>query len=170
MKDVSMKNNKYTYKLKLIRKEISYSIKNIMDLFNIHQNTVLAWLKDGLPKIDTIRPILIHGSELYDFLKKRQDDRKKPCRPHQLYCLKCREPKTSQDNAIRIEFGGPKQLMLIGKCTTCGTKTYKSGSMARQALYSEIFNVELPHTDQLVEQSKAPLNSDLKGNTKNETI
>jgi DNA-binding XRE family transcriptional regulator len=71
----------------------SYTVEEVARLFGVHKNTVRAWIKDGLQVCDGKRPTLILGRELATFLQSRRESRKRPCRPGELYCFRCRAPK-----------------------------------------------------------------------------
>jgi len=82
---------RYTYPLRRIKKNYSYSTSDISELFAIDIATVRIWIKEGLKLIPKTRPHLVHSSDLYDFLNKRQTKRKKPCLPNQIYCCGCKK-------------------------------------------------------------------------------
>jgi hypothetical protein len=48
----------------------------------------------GLAAITDHRPILIYGEDLRRFLEQRRQGAKRPCGPGQLFCVKCREPRS----------------------------------------------------------------------------
>jgi hypothetical protein len=75
---------------RLAKTHRSYTVEEIADLFGVHENTVRAWLARGLPTIDDVRPALIHGAELRKFLRDERTQRKQPCGPGEMYCVKCR--------------------------------------------------------------------------------
>ena len=78
---------------RLVKIHRSYSVDEIARLFAIHKNTVRRWLKEGLPTTDTKRPYLILGEDLRAFIDKRRGRNKKPCKPGEIYCVRCRVPK-----------------------------------------------------------------------------
>jgi hypothetical protein len=46
---------------RLVKLHRSYTVEQIARLFDIHKNTVRAWVKQGLQPIDGQRPALFHG-------------------------------------------------------------------------------------------------------------
>lgn len=103
----------------------SYSIDEIARLYRVHKNTVRAWLKAGLPALDSGRPVLVQGSELRGFLEHRRTHAKRPCSPGTLYCLKCREPRRpalAMVDFITITATGGNLRAL---CETCGTMMHR---------------------------------------------
>lgn len=76
-----------------IKRHRSYTAGELADRFGIHKNTVRHWRQHGLAPIDGNRPVLFHGEAVRAFLAKRNADRKCPCPPGTLFCLKCRAPR-----------------------------------------------------------------------------
>jgi hypothetical protein len=72
----------------------TYTVDEAARLFEVHTNTVRGWIKSGLPTVDDRRPILILGRDLVRFLFNRRQRTRQRCRPGQLYCFRCRAPKS----------------------------------------------------------------------------
>ena len=88
----------------------SYTVEEAADVFRVHKNTVRDWLRAGLQPIDGRRPILILGRQLASFLHARREHKRQRCRPGELYCFRCRAPRTSAAGRaeylpITAEFG-----------------------------------------------------------------
>jgi hypothetical protein len=49
---------------RLVKLHRSYAVEQIARLFDVHKNTVRAWVKQGLQPIDGQRPALFHGPVL----------------------------------------------------------------------------------------------------------
>jgi hypothetical protein len=60
-------------------------------LFDVHKNTVHAWVKQGLQPNDAQRPALFHGPVLVAFLQRRRESAMQPWPPGHIYCLPERE-------------------------------------------------------------------------------
>ncbi|PLX87902.1 MAG: DNA-binding protein [Desulfuromonas sp.] len=99
----------------------NYSVEEIARLFGIHKNTVHNWIKDGLSPIDNKRPLLILGSHLAEFIKTRREKSKSPCQPGELYCLRCRAPRTVAENMADYSPDTETTGNLIALCSECGT-------------------------------------------------
>jgi hypothetical protein len=65
--------------VRLVRRNLSYSINETAELFALHPQAVRQWIKAGLQTIDDRKPFLIHGSELIRFLTERRSGRKHQC-------------------------------------------------------------------------------------------
>src|SRR5512138_876119 len=71
----------------------NYTVEEAAKLFGAHKNTVRNWLKEGLPKVDDHRPILILGRQLASFVHARRQSRRQRCAADEFYCFKCRRPR-----------------------------------------------------------------------------
>lgn len=104
----------------------AYTIDEAARLFDVHRNTVRAWLKSGgLEAIDGGRPTLIKGAVLRAFLEARRIKAKRPCPPGTLYCFSCRSPRKpalAMADFISRETGAGN---LSALCEACGTTMYR---------------------------------------------
>lgn len=85
-----MKIRKRTYNPRRARAGQSYTVQDVAEIYGLHKNAVLRWIKEGLPVIDRQKPYLIHGGELAEYLRRKQSGRKQPCKPDEFFCFKCR--------------------------------------------------------------------------------
>lgn len=132
---------KYTYNVRLIRRDLSYTIQEIADLFSLHPNAVRRWVKAGLRTIDDRRPVFIHGSDLIDFLNDRQRGRKHKCAADEMWCCRCREPRRPKAGRVVVDRLNARQLMLRGECELCGARMNRGGSAAGLAEVERTFTV-----------------------------
>ncbi|MDA3971429.1 MAG: helix-turn-helix domain-containing protein [Desulfobulbaceae bacterium] len=100
---------------RLVKIHRSYTVEEVAKLLGKHKNTVRNWTKNGLATIDDKCPMLIQGQELVEFLNKRRTKNKHPCKPGQIYCVKCRVPKRpAEDMAeytpVTAKFGNLKAI------------------------------------------------------------
>lgn len=96
----------------------SYTIKELADLLGICEKTALRWLDSGLKTLDeNVRPLLIDGSDLKDFLKNRNSKKKVPLKQNQFYCLHCKKARCAKIGSLN-KFANKK----IALCEVCGTK------------------------------------------------
>lgn len=132
-------------------------------MFSIHKNTVLNWIKSGLPTIDNKRPMLILGSELAEFLKMRRIKNKQSCKPGELYCLRCRAPRSAAGNVADYLPYTEKAGNLVAICPVCDAVMNRRVSLGKiQEIRGNIdikFPEDLKH---IVNRGTPSLNCDLK--------
>lgn len=117
-----MTKQKRTYSLKLVRENYTYSAEQIAELFGIEKSTALKWIReDGLKRIPKTRPYLVHSSELKRFISKLQKTRKKPCRPDEAYCCKCKAPRKPKMGSGHIQKLPNDTSRFQAKCSVCST-------------------------------------------------
>lgn len=137
-----MTKKKRKYNTRLIKQTLSYSTQDIVSLFGLHKRTVQEWHTQGLPRIDDRKPFLVLGSDLKEFLDKRQGSRRRHCQPNEFYCFKCRSPRTCWENVVDIKFLNEKRLMIIGVCAQCDTPLNKISSPKKLDELYKIFVVQ----------------------------
>lgn len=114
-----------------IREKHCYTIEEAADVLGAHKNTIRQWMKQGLPSIDASRPLLIHGSELKAFLVQRQQRAKRPCGVGEIYCLRCRAPRTPWEGVVDVTIINQKMAQLTGICSVCEGKLNRRTSIAK---------------------------------------
>ena len=98
----------------------SYTVEEVANLYGVHKNTVHAWIKKhGLKTIDDLRPILILGCDLREFLQERRTKDKRKCLPHEIYCMKCRKPQIPAGNMADYIPITETTGRLISLCPVC---------------------------------------------------
>ena len=104
----------------------SYTVEQLAQLLGCHKNSVRLWLKQGLETLDDgKRPLLIQGSVARQFLETRRRSRKHRCQLHELYCLRCQEPRAPE--ALRAHYlviPGQADLM-SADCSVCAARMFK---------------------------------------------
>ena len=132
-------------------------------LLKVHKNTVGNWLKEGLPRIDGRRPILILGRELAGFLHARRQRRLQRCQAGEFYCFRCRAPRRSSTRpAEYLPFtGGSGNLR--GACADCGTRMNRRVSLRKLVAAVGDLQVALPQAQQRIAECADPsVNCDLE--------
>lgn len=137
-----MKIRKRTYNPRRARAAQSYTVQDIAEIYGLHKNAVLRWIKEGLPVIDRQKPYLIHGGELAEYLRNKQSGRKHPCKPDEFFCFKCRAPRKAWENVADIQIRNKNKLSLSGLCAVCNTPMHRVGSAKKLAEYQKIFSIQ----------------------------
>ena len=130
---------------RLVKIHRNYSVEEIASLFNAHKNTVRQWVKQGLPVLDKKRPMLIHGSDLSQFLKERRSRHKKTCKPGEIYCVRCRDPRYPVDMEADYEPSTDILGNLIGICPYCEILIYRRVSINKLDIVKGDLKVKMPH-------------------------
>ena len=155
-----MKSRHPNYRLVKIHR--SYTVEEIARLFSIHKNTVRHWVKEGLAVIDDKRPMLILGSILMEFLKARRVKNKRTCKPGELYCVRCRAPKSPAGNMADYTPITEKFGKLVAICPDCNAIMNRNVSMARIGEFCGKMDISFPEAlRHIVERDKPSVNSDL---------
>ena len=141
----------------------SYTVDEIASLYGIHKNTVRDWVKRGLPTSDDRRPTLILGKDLAAFLQSKRSANKNPCRPGEIYCVRCRAPQAPAGGMAEYQALTLTSGNLAGICPCCDSMMYRRVAIAKLALISANLEVALPHSLQHIDESLKPsVNCDLK--------
>ncbi len=117
-----------THDLRRIRRTVTYSVRQIVELLGVHPNTVHGWINRGLATIEATPPYLVHGADLYAFVKRERARRKRPCGSGEMFCFRCRLPRPAVPGSVTIDFQNPKKVKIKGQCRACGTWIYRAGS------------------------------------------
>ena len=148
---------------RLVKIHRSYSVEEVGRLFGRHKNSVLRWLKTGLPAIDGRKPYLIRGRDLADFLERRRVSRKRPCGTSEMFCLRCRAPRAPVALCAFYEPQTPLLGNLKATCGTCGSAMNRRTSAAKLARFLGHLSLAMPEALQHIVQSPDPtLNCELQ--------
>jgi len=116
---------------RLVKIHRNYTVEEIAKLFDIHKNTVRRWVKEGLATIDEKCPILILGHALVAFLQTRRAKNKQPCKPGELYCVRCRAPRMPAGNMADYAPVTEKFGNLTAICPECDSLMNRRISVAK---------------------------------------
>lgn len=103
----------------------SYTVEEVALLYEVHKRTVRNWIIKGLKVCDEKRPALILGTDLKQFLKQQRQKNKRTCKPSELYCFKCREPQTPDQNTIKFIEETNTKGRVIAACSVCYSRMNK---------------------------------------------
>jgi excisionase family DNA binding protein len=149
---------------RLVKIHRNYTVEEIAKLFGIHKNTVRRWVREGLATIDDKRrPMLILGHDLTAFLQARRTKNKRPCKPGELYCVRCRTPNPpagamAEYSPITEKFGN-----LVAICPDCDAIMNRRVSLARIGEFHRKVDISFSEALRHLDKSAAPTaNSDLR--------
>lgn len=142
----------------------SYTAEEIADLFGVHKNTIRNWIRAGLKVVDSQRPLLILGSELFAFLSRRRTESRKRCGRGELFCLRCRLPRSPVDGRVQYSPQTPLLGCLTGSCGHCGARMNRRASVMQLRALAAEFDLQTAEGLEHIAESEEPsLNCDLKG-------
>lgn len=118
-----------------VKVHYSYAVQELAAILGVHKNTVRNWQSAGLQPVDSNRPLLFNGQVVRDFLIKRQKDRKFPCPPGTLYCLRCRQPRAPAAGSVEYRPSKSSSGNLRAICNAC------EGVMHRRVREADIARV-----------------------------
>ena len=148
---------------RLVKIHRSYTVEEIADLFAIHKNTVRSWVKSGLATSDDKRPMLILGNDLAAFLQARRMKNKRPCKPGEIYCVRCRAPKFPAASMVEYTPVTEKFGNLVAICPDCGAIMNRRVSLAKIGQICGGMDISFPQAlEHLIDSAKPTVNSDLR--------
>ncbi len=140
----------------------NYTVDEIAKLYGVHKNSVRSWIKGGLPTTDDRRPMLILGRDLVAFLHARRVKNKRPCRPGEIYCMRCRAPQKPAGDMAEYQPITATSGNLIGICPCCDSMMYRRVNLARLAQVGANLDITMPQAPPHIDESPQPcVNSDL---------
>ncbi|MGH9348763.1 MAG: helix-turn-helix domain-containing protein [Vicinamibacterales bacterium] len=122
----------------------NYTVEEAATTFGVHRNTVREWIRRGLRTTDGRRPALILGRDLADFLRARRLKNRRPCRPGEIYCMRCRVPTAPAYGMVDYEAVTPALGNLVGICPACEALMYRRVNPARLRQAAGDLAVTLP--------------------------
>ena len=141
----------------------NYTVEEVASVFGVHRNTVREWVKRGLQTNDDRRPTLILGADLVAFLRARRVKNKRTCQPGEMYCLRCREPRTPAGDMADYKAVTATLGNLIAICSTCEAMMYRRVSFTRLGDVFGNLDITLPQALPHIDESAEPsVNSDLR--------
>jgi len=151
---------KRRYNTRLIKATWPYDVQQIADLFGLHKNAVLRWLKEGLQADTTRRPYLIRGDELIRFLDDRQKSKRQKCSFDEFFCFKCRAPRKAYEAIADLTIESPTRFRIKGLCAACGTSVNKVQGIKNLPKIEASFHVQQREGWHLIEGFNPSVNSD----------
>ena len=98
-----------------IFKHRSYKIEELAVILSKNEKTLLRWIDNGLKTIpESKKPILIMGSDLKVFLRKKGSKKKVKLSRNQFYCFSCRQAVYAKRDSI--ERLGNRKVALCRVC------------------------------------------------------
>jgi hypothetical protein len=122
----------------------SYTVEEAALLYSVHKRTIRNWIIKGLAICDDKRPLLILGTDLRLFLQQQRKVNKRKCKPSELYCFKCREPRTPDLNTIKFIEETNTSGVIKARCSMCNSKMNKKFKLTNLMSIQRDLAVTLP--------------------------
>ena len=140
-KSFKKKSYKRKFNVGLIEIHSSYYVSDLVDLFNVAENTIRAWIKAGLKTIDNKTPIMIYGADLKEFLNNKQKKKDRKCQNDEMSCFKCKSPQKILNNKAELTFLKDKTFHLKGKCQGCNSTMNRIYSLSKMEEMEKILTI-----------------------------
>lgn len=130
-----------------VRSNRPYTIVTLAELLEVNPATIRRWIKlHGLDSAitDTRRPIILNGAKIKDWMKARQADKRQPCAPNEMYCVRCKAPRRIKAETFHIFQRKASKLAAKGECEACGLTLQRFGSVANRAALEAVFGPKGP--------------------------
>ena len=124
-----MANRRHT--ARRVKRLRTYNVREAAKATGATTGTVRQWHKRGLEAVVGHYPLIFRGVDLIAFLKRRAGERKRPCGPGRIYCLRCKEPKAPAYGEAEYRPDGPRLGTLSGLCPDCAGFMNRRTSLAR---------------------------------------
>lgn len=136
-----------------------YRIKELALSIGVSKATVRRWIRHGLPSLSTGPNRLIEGEKAKAWLKQRQAQRKKKCGHKQMYCMKCKLPRSPRYRSVGMQPQGPKRFAVSARCAVCGTKMFRIFSTAQTREFIEAIESNKPTISSLYDNKNPRINA-----------
>ncbi|MGE3601583.1 MAG: helix-turn-helix domain-containing protein [Dehalococcoidia bacterium] len=153
---------------RLVKIHRSYYVAEVATLLGVHRNTVREWIKRGLPTSDRRRPLLILGRDLAAFLQARRERNRRTCQSGEIYCVRCRAPRSPAGDMVEYEPLTGVLGNLVGICPTCESMIYRRVNLTKLEEVRGKLDVAMPEARRHIDESDQPsVNSDLRREPRN---
>lgn len=129
MKKAKKKSRKIN--LRYVKPTQTYDFKQISKELGRAPETVARWKREGMPIIPESYPPLVDGAELLEWLRERQNARKRPCNDNEAFCFTCKTQRGFAMGSVVIRPVNKKRFSIDADCAECGGKMHKGASMDR---------------------------------------
>lgn len=107
-----------------------YTIEEAAEVSGVSLRTIRNWAKNGLHVMDSVRPILIRGDALRDYIKAQRGGRQIQTRVDQFFCLPCRKARGAAGGMADCSITN-QRATLTALCEVCETVMQKPVAVAR---------------------------------------
>lgn len=110
-----------------------YSISEVARRYNVEEQTVRNWLKEGLETVVGATRILIRGAALNAFHAARNERARQPMTETQFLCLRCHVPREPASGSVIGATQEAPSLRLEARCGICDGPMFRAWSRSAAA-------------------------------------
>lgn len=107
-----------------------YRVEEAAEVCGVSPRTIRNWIADGLPVLDSERPMLIRGDDLRNYIKRTRASRKVRTNPDEFYCCACHKARKAAGGFADCTIND-RRAMLTALCAVCETVVCKPIAEAR---------------------------------------
>lgn len=152
-----MATRKRLFNPRLVKCHRNYTVGELAHLYDVHDNTVRLWIKAGLPVYAEKKPHLIMGADVVIFHQARRAKNKHPCKPGEIYCMRCRAPKSPAGGLAEYQPKTRTGGVIAGICPACDGMMYRIVSVAKLGLSKGRLDLSLPPAHSRIGDTTQPL-------------
>ena len=138
---------------RLVKTHRSYTVNEAAKLTSYCRGTVRRWIANGLPALQSQKPIIIKGSDLRQYLKPKP---KRKCALDECYCFKCKSNQKLAFGEAEIIFDNSPTPNMRGLCSTCSTVMNKRISKAKISDIEAILQITFIQADEPINNRTKP--------------
>ena len=109
-----------SYKNARPKRNLVYSVADLLVLYKIGRNTLTNWIKSGLRPVDDKRPQLFRGTELIRFHVDRALSTRCELRSSEFMCMVCKSRVVPDIGAVEINVTKNGKYLASARCPDCG--------------------------------------------------
>jgi hypothetical protein len=138
-----MARSKRRFTYSRLRANHSYTLAELGQVCGVHHRTAQHWRSEGLAVLDeNSKPLLVMGYDAIAFLKSRIEARRRPLKPTEFFCPRCRCPRASDAARLELLHTGKRlgkddeQVIVHRLCPFCGCQLRRMASSRRLGMWS----------------------------------
>ena len=132
-----------TKRLRGVRANRSYTVAELANAIGVTEQTVRAWIKAGLPAMDTSRPTLIRGADIVSFSAEKQETRRRKLARDEFYCLTCKAPRRPLGSLVDYVPTTSATGRMEGLCEFCERACNKMVSKRELPALETVFEISV---------------------------
>jgi hypothetical protein len=118
-----------------------YTIKEVANLYQVDEQTVYNWIREGLRPVANATRLLIRGTTLNRFHAARNERARRPMTETQFLCLHCHIASEPAPGSVIGATTPLPSLRMEARCSTCDQPMYRAWSRSSAAALQGLTNL-----------------------------